>query len=105
MTNSDSGSVPAHAGLSAEAVGALRRAVQVYLDRGASDGDILHAVRLMCLDVHRDNLRAEQLIIAFKEAWHALPEVQRIPRGGERERLLERIVTLCVQEYYSIPPE
>jgi hypothetical protein len=105
MPSSDSGPGPAHAGLSAEAFGALRHAIQTYVDQGSGDGEILHAVRMMCVDVHRDNLHAEQLIIAFKEAWRTLPEVQRIPRGGERERLLERIVTLCVEEYYSSRPE
>jgi hypothetical protein len=105
MTTPDPGPRPAHAGLSAEAVAALRRAVQLYVDQGSMDGEIRHAVRTMCADVHRDNLRAEQLIIAFKEAWHALPEVHRIPRGGERERLVERVVTMCVEEYYSSKAE
>ena len=104
MTSSDSGSRSAHAELSAQTVNSLRRAVQAYLDNRSFDGEILRAVRMMCEEVHRENLHAEQLIIAFKEAWHSLPEVQRIPRGGERERLLEQIVTLCVEEYYSTGP-
>jgi hypothetical protein len=101
MSSSDGGSRPTSAGLSESTIGALRHAIQIYVDQDSPDGAFRTAVRMMCEDVHRESLPAEQLIIAFKGVWQALPEVQRIPRGGEREHLLERIVTMCVEEYYS----
>jgi hypothetical protein len=38
----------------------------------------------------------------LKEAWSSLPEVRAMNDSGEQVRLLQRVVTMCIKEYYSV---
>jgi len=80
---------------------ALRCALQAQLRGEWPDGALRRALRLMCDEAHRSGLRAEQLIVIVKDAWRSLPEVSRLPAGGTRERLLSRVVTMCIEEFYE----
>jgi len=93
---------PARRGeLSDAAIDAIRRVVQMQLQSGRENGDLRDAVRVLCSEVHRDGLQAEQLIITVKQTWQSLPEVQRIPPGAPRNEILGRIITLCIEEFYA----
>ena len=87
--------------LSGAGVVALRSALQAQLRGEWPDGALRRAIRVMCDEAHRNGLRAEQLLVILKDAWSSLPEVTRLPTGGTRERLLGRIVTMCVEEFYG----
>jgi hypothetical protein len=87
--------------LSGAGVVALRSALQAQLRGEWPDGALRRAIRVMCDEAHRNGLRAEQLLVILKDAWSSLPEVARLPTGGTRERLLDRIVTMCVEEFYG----
>jgi hypothetical protein len=43
----------------------------------------------------------EHLLIALKDVWSNLPEVRTMPETGQQVRLLQRVVTMCIKEYYS----
>lgn len=97
-----SDSTPAPPGdLSDAAIDALRRVVQMQLQPAMHNGDLRDAVRVLCSEIHRDGLRAEQLIVTVKQTWQSLPEVQRIPPGAPRNDVLARIITLCIEEFYA----
>lgn len=50
----------------------------------------------------RDNdVRAEELIVAFKELWNSLAESGRPQNADQRERVRQRLVTLSIQAYYA----
>lgn len=87
--------------LSAAALGALRCGLQAHLRRQRSEPDLRRALRTVCAEAHRRHLRAEQLLILFKQAWSSLPEVEQLPRGIERDELLGRIITVCIEEFYA----
>jgi len=87
--------------LSGAGVVALRSALQAQLRGEWPDGALRRAIRAMCDEAHRNGLRAEQLLVILKDAWSSLPEVARLSPGGTRERLLDRIVTMCVEEFYG----
>ena len=83
------------------AVVAVRSALQAQLQNRASSGELQRAIRLMVGEARRRDLRAEQLLIVFKRAWHSLPEVDQLPYGPERGDLLSRIITMCIEEFYA----
>ena len=58
-------------------------------------------LRAVCLEAKRYNVRVEHLIIAFKESWRALPEARLLPQGTQGQELLNRIITLCIAEFYA----
>jgi hypothetical protein len=47
-----------------------------------------------------DPVRAERLLIALRGAWASLPAVRRLPANGSREALWDRVVRVCVEEFY-----
>lgn len=59
-------------------------------------------VRLLAAEAHGASLRCEELLVAVKDGWSALPDM----RGGhgrfERDQALGRLITLCVEEYYDV---
>ena len=98
---SEAGSAPLIRVSSEAAVVALRSALQAQLRGAPSSSDLRRAIRLMCGEARRHDLRAEQLLIIFKHAWNSLPEVQQLPYGRERTDLLSRVVTMCIEEFYA----
>jgi hypothetical protein len=54
----------------------------------------------MCADARDRGVRIEELLISLKRVWPTIPGIERLPRD-ESTRLLSRIVTLCVEEYYA----
>lgn len=78
-------------------VGALLRArVRGELD----DAQLVHAMCLVCDDARRKQLRAEELVIRFKQVWATLPEASELPRGERRDDLLSEVISLGIAEYY-----
>lgn len=59
-------------------------------------------VRLLCAEARRAHPgRAERMVIALHAAWPTLPGVQCLRPGDGRDRLLERIITLAIAEFYA----
>ena len=110
MGLSFAGSVPDSAGdrftppmfTSERAFVALRSALQSRIAAPLRDeAGFRRALRLMSEDAHRRGVRAEQVIVALKEAWRSLPEVQTLPAGGPRDMVLSRAITMLIEEYYA----
>lgn len=85
---------------SQRAEAALRSALQGHLRQPLADDALRRAFRALCVDARERNLRPEQLILIFKQAWSGLPEIQ-VRSGNPRQELLDRIVTICIEEYYA----
>jgi hypothetical protein len=81
---------------------ATQRALELALrpDGGTRSVDLQQAMRDVCAEARRQGVRAEELIVVFKRAWHGRPELQALSRE-ETGRLLESVITLCVAEYYD----
>jgi hypothetical protein len=86
----------------ARGVDELRLALRRYvIDGGAvSDDSWRVAARLMCDDARARSIQVEELLIALKRTWAVLVDAERIPRAHS-SRLLARLVTICVQEFYG----
>ena len=87
--------------LSAETMQVLHAAIAKHARGAAHDDELRHALRLLAQEAQARRLRAEELIIALKALWRALPEVQQATDRTEQNLLLGRLVTMCIEEYYG----
>jgi hypothetical protein len=81
----------------------LQHAVRLAL-RGddAEDADALQgSVLLVASEARARNILPEQLLVRLKEAWSSLPEVRAMRDSHEQARLLQRVVRMCIREYYN----
>jgi hypothetical protein len=66
----------------------------------AADG-LVAVIRLLAAEARRAAPgRAERMVVALRAAWPTLPAVQHLPPGDGRERLLARLITLAIAEFY-----
>ena len=79
----------------------VRDALRLYLSDGADPAPLKDALVLMSTVEHDKQLHAEHLLVQLKEAWSTLPEVRAMTDAAEQVRLLQRVVTMCIKEYYS----
>jgi hypothetical protein len=87
--------------ISEETLTALRNALQQRLSGSTGDAELRQVLRNMSDEARAESLHAEQVIVALKRVWESLPDVRRAANRQEQNRLLERVVTLCIQEYYA----
>ena len=80
---------------------AVRRLVHAYREDGAVEIRLRRAARAVAADAHRQGARAEQMLVAVKQEWAALPEVRALPPGDAVQNLSSRFITLCSREFFS----
>ena len=100
MTDSEPGTPEA---LSAEAREELRATLRQHVRSPMPDGELRLALRAACQDAHARHATPERVIIALKDVWHSLPEVQQLQHRDARARdaMVAHVVTLCIQEFYG----
>ena len=82
-------------------VAAVRDALRLYLADNAEPRPLQQALVHMSAEARDKDVRAEHLLVLLKDAWHSLPEVRVMTDTTEQVRLLQRVVTMCIKEYYS----
>ena len=82
-------------------VAAVREALRGYLANGGEPGALQGALKQMSVEARERDLRAEQLLVVLKDVWGSLPEVRAMTDAGTHVRLLQRVVTMCIKEYYT----
>lgn len=95
----DSSQTPASR-LEAATIDALRAALREYLASSSTTALRASLVR-MATEAREKLILPEHMLIALKDIWSALPEVRAISDAGEQTRLQQRVVTMCITEYYS----
>lgn len=80
---------------------ALRAALRQYLIDGASSHQLQAVLLRMASEAREKAILPEHLLIFLKGVWTALPEVRAVPETAQQVRLLQRVVTMCIEEYYS----
>lgn len=89
------------ASLAEETIAAVRVALVRYVG-APSDGDELRsALHAMAAEAHAKSVAPEQLLVALKDIWYSLPVVRGMHDPAEQIRLLQRVVTMCIKEYYA----
>jgi hypothetical protein len=87
--------------LAAETVERARRALSKYLEdsEGASQ-ELRDALDLMAREAREKRMLPEQLLVVLKDIWYSMPSVRAIDDSGAQTRMLQRVVTMCIKEYY-----
>ncbi len=84
-----------------DTVAAVRGALRAYLSPSADPTALQGALVRMSAEARERAILPEQLLVVLKDVWGALPEVRAMTDAGEQVRLLQRVVTMCIKEYYS----
>lgn len=87
--------------LDPETLSALRDALQRCLATGGEMEAVRPALRRVAAEARERHMLAEQLLVSLKDVWHELPQVRAATDPEEQQRVLQRLVTLCIREYYA----
>jgi hypothetical protein len=87
--------------LSAESVSELTAALERYARNDADIAAIQPALRLVAEEARLKKVHAEQLLVLLKDVWFGLPVVKSAGDTETQHRLLQRLVTMSIREYYS----
>ena len=98
MMAHDSGHTPSR--MDVGTIDTVREALREYLKSGSSSA-LQHALVLVATEARETSILPEQLLIVLKDIWNALPEVRAMTDSPQQIRLLQRVVTMCIKEYYS----
>jgi ActR/RegA family two-component response regulator len=82
-------------------VDAVRLALRAYLADSANPGELQAALHLMAAEARSRTILPEQLLVVLKDVWSTLPEVRSMTDSREQIRLLQRVVTMSIKEYFS----
>ena len=86
--------------LSDDTTDCVRVALRDYLASESSTA-VQRALLKMAAEAREKSMPPEQVLIALKDIWNTLPEVRTMSDTGNQIRLLQRVVTMCIKEYYS----
>ena len=86
--------------LSEESVSALTAALKRYFEGESDHAAIQPALARIAAEARRERVQAEQLLVLLKDIWYGLPGM-RDSSPETQAQMLQRIVTLCIREYYS----
>jgi hypothetical protein len=99
MMAHDPGASPSR--LDDESLNSVRLALRGYLQDSQDPSALQASLLLVATEARARSILPEQLLIILKETWSSLPEVRALSDPGEQVRLLQRVVTMCIREYYS----
>lgn len=84
-----------------ETVAAVRDALRVFVSQSPDADALQQALVRMSTQARERAILPEHVLVVLKDLWSALPEVRAMPETGEQTRALQRVVTMCIKEYYS----
>jgi len=87
--------------LSEQTIDAVRAALLAYIDDPSRGEPLRAALRAMADEARSRRVLAEQLLVVLKDIWYSLPSVGRMREQTDQVHLLQRIVTMCIKEYYE----
>lgn len=91
---------PTPPSLDNETISALRTALAKYVREGERSSQLGKVLQRVATEAHDKGISAEHLLIVLKNLWSSLPEVREIEKPLDQEKLKQRIVTACIEEYY-----
>jgi hypothetical protein len=78
----------------------LRAALRDYLQDSQEPSKLQPSLLVIASEARARSILPEQLLVVLKEVWSSLPEVRSMTNTREQINLLQRVVTMCIKEYY-----
>jgi hypothetical protein len=94
-------SQPPSSRLDEELLNAVRLALSGHEHGGEHASALQASLLLVATEARARDILPEQQLVRLKEMWSTLPEVRAMRDTNEQARLLERVVTMCIREYYN----
>jgi hypothetical protein len=94
-------SQPPPSRLADDTIDAVRAALKQYLKDPSSPGPLQSALVAMAAEAREKSILPEHVLVVLKGVWNSLPEVRAMTETSEQIRALQRVVTMCIKEYYS----
>jgi hypothetical protein len=94
-------SLPPSSRLDDESLDAVRLALRAYLQDSQEPSALQASLLRLATQARERNIPPERLLITLKETWNTLPEVRSMNDAREQVRLLQRVVTMCIRDYYD----
>jgi hypothetical protein len=94
-------STPGPGALAAETIDAVRSALTHYVALPSDGEPLRQALDTMAAEAHAKSILPEQLLVVLKDVWYSLPSVRSMGDASAQARLLQRVVTICIKEYYG----
>ena len=79
----------------------VRLALRAYLQDSTDSSALQASLVVLATEARARDILPEQLLVKLKEIWSTLPEVRAMTDASHQVRLLQRVVTLCIREYYG----
>ncbi|HEV7994499.1 MAG TPA: hypothetical protein VGP25_21940 [Gemmatimonadaceae bacterium] len=80
---------------------AVRNALRAYLSDSTDPSALQASLLMMASEARARTILPEQLLIVLKDVWNTLPEVRSMTDTRQQIGMLQRVVTMCIKEYYS----
>ena len=102
MMQPDTGPMSPNA-LAQEAVESVRSALEQYVETLATDPppELRAALHALAQDARAKAVPPEHLLVILKSIWLSLPTVEKARDQSEQTRVLQRVVTICIKEYFA----
>jgi hypothetical protein len=101
MMAHESSPTPPGGGLAEETTEAVRSALVHYLRTPGTSTELRFALNRMADEARTKAILPEHLLITLKQLWNSLPELRSVGDVEEQTRMLQRVVTMCIREYYG----
>ena len=83
------------------ALAGLRAALGAYLAESEDRVSLQIALASLAAQARDRSIPPEQLLVVLKDLWNGLPEVRAMTDTAAQVGLLQRVVTMCIREYYD----
>jgi hypothetical protein len=94
-------STPNHPQLDPASTQMLESALLSFLANPESPTELQGVLRRIAGEARAKRMHAEQLLIALKDVWFGLPAIKKATDNEAQQRLLQKVVTFCIREYYA----
>ncbi|HJQ21111.1 MAG TPA: hypothetical protein VJ867_12250 [Gemmatimonadaceae bacterium] len=92
---------PSAPALEPATVAQLREALSRSVAAGSHDDGLKALLKRAASEARQKGVQAEQLLVALKDVWYALPGLSTQPGNDVQTRLLQQLIARCIQEYYA----
>ncbi|HEY2376597.1 MAG TPA: Clp protease N-terminal domain-containing protein [Gemmatimonadaceae bacterium] len=102
MTQSDPGPMPPNE-IAQDTVDAVRRALERHVNTADAEPapELRAALHSLAREARQKSISPEHLLVALKNIWRALPDVEHARTEDEQTRILQRVVAVCIKEYFA----